>query len=155
MVWLNAGSSWRVSVWTVSYCSPFLARETFFQKKVIDAKMKRVVIDPNPTATSRELAAMTGVSREFIQKLTRQGIIPKAARNRYELRKTLPQVYQYMLHSARWQFMFRQGPAPVDYKGRYIRSAAPGRGVNRLPKSKPENECGFELNIEDWQPDDE
>jgi hypothetical protein len=104
--------------------------------------MKRVVIDPNPAATSRELAAMTGVSREFIQKLTGQGIIPKAARNRYELRKTLPQVYQYMLHSAQWQFMFRQGPAPVDYKG-------------RLPKSKPENECGFELNIEDWQPDDE
>ena len=114
--------------------------------------MKRVVIDPNPTATSRELAAMTGVSREFIQKLTRQGIIPKAARNRYELRKTLPQVYQYMLHSARWQFMFRQGPAPVDYKGRL---RAEHRG--RLPKSKPENEC-WQLDdwqLDDWQPDDE
>ena len=50
---------------------------------------------------------MAGVSRETIQKLTEKGIIPKAGRNRYELRNALPILFSYLWRSRCRSYVFR------------------------------------------------
>ena len=61
--------------------------------------MRRVEIDMNPVATTKQVAAMVGVSEELVRKLARLEIIPKSGRNQHELRKTLPAIYRYIWRS--------------------------------------------------------
>ncbi|MEI6848116.1 MAG: hypothetical protein WCK32_08840 [Chlorobiaceae bacterium] len=70
--------------------------------------MKKVTIDKNPTAGTRQIAAIAKVSPELIRKLAREGIIPKAARDRYELSTVLPPLYRYLWNSSCRSYVFRE-----------------------------------------------